>query len=181
MLDALDQQTREHYRVMFAYFRTYSYSGDFKNAHKFLMKMEPEIGNRERWQQDYTDQQTISCSSAGVLIEAGDEALGQDFLRLFVRNIEASRSGQDPTIGRPWGWITCHLVAGTFDDALDILDRETGQGHLVDQWWQMGKIYWWKQLEDNPRYIALVNRIETKLAEQRALLSEMDESGQPDP
>jgi hypothetical protein len=60
---------------------------------------------------------------------------------------------------------------------LDILDRETAQGHLIDQWWWNGKKPWWTQLEGNPRYDTLVNRIDAMLAEQRELLREMDTPG----
>jgi hypothetical protein len=45
---------------------------------------------------------------------------------------------------------------------------------LLAGWWFWGKMPWWQQLEDNARYTALENRIETRLAEQRALLSAMD-------
>ena len=45
-----------------------------------------------------------------------------------------------------------------------------------NDWFFWDKIPWWKQLEDNPRYIALLTRIEAMLAEQRALLKQMDES-----
>ena len=77
--------------------------------------------------------------------------------------------------------LVCYLVEGSIDKALDILDQETNQGRLIDNWWYLGKMPWWNLLEDNPRYIALVNRIDTMLAEQRELLTEMDKSGNPVP
>ena len=72
--------------------------------------------------------------------------------------------------------LACYLVDGSFEKALDIVDQETAQGRELDYWWFWKKLPWWKQLDDDPRYIALVGRIETMLDQQRDLLSEMDES-----
>jgi hypothetical protein len=74
--------------------------------------------------------------------------------------------------------MVCYLLEGSFEKALDILDRETTQGHLINEWSHWGSLPWWKQLEDDPRYIAIVTRVETRLAEQRVLLSEMSASPQ---
>ena len=73
--------------------------------------------------------------------------------------------------------LACYLVDGAFEKALDIVDQETAQGRMLDLWWFLKKLPWWKKLDDNSRYIALVGRIETMLDQQRDLLSEMDESG----
>jgi tetratricopeptide (TPR) repeat protein len=177
LLDALPPQTRALPIISLGYTDIYMYSGNFQKAHEYMLKYRSYTADRELWQQEFTDKERFACEHAGILIEAGDKDLGQDLLRLFIRNFEAPPSGQKPDIGRSRELLVCYLVDGSFDKALDILDRETAQGQLLDWWWYRGKMPWWKQLDDNPRYIALVNRIESLLDEQRALLSEMDESG----
>jgi hypothetical protein len=54
-----------------------------------------------------------------------------------------------------------------------VADPDCGD-HLSSVWIQRWP--WWKPLEDNPRYSAMVADIESKLAEQRALLAAMEES-----
>ena len=41
----------------------------------------------------------------------------------------------------------------------------------------MENLPWWDPVRDHPRYIAMVKNIEEKVAEQRELLRQLDESG----
>ena len=66
--------------------------------------------------------------------------------------------------------ITCYLVEGVYQEALDLMDRETANGHLTDVWWIYRRLPWWESLEDDPRYLELVKRNEGLLDQQRALL-----------
>jgi hypothetical protein len=150
------------------------YSGNYRKAYEYMLKDRSHVADREQWQQEFTDKDQFRCNYAGILFEAGDKALGQELSRLFIRNFEASASSEIANRRRSRDLIVCYLVEGSIDKALDILDRETAAGRLIGEWWYWGKLPWWNQLEDNPRYIALVNRIETLLAEQRELLREED-------
>ncbi len=177
VLEALPPQAQTLKVVTLGYWLAYLYAKDFHKAHQYLMQDRSYISDREQWQLEFTDKNRFDCEIPGILIKAGDRALGQDLLQLFLQNFKAVEAGQNPHAINTYQWIVCHLIDGSFDQALDILERETAQGRLLDRWWLLGKIPWWEQLEDNPRYIALVNRIETRLAEQRKLLKEMEEAG----
>jgi TolB-like protein/cytochrome c-type biogenesis protein CcmH/NrfG len=177
VLEALPPQAQALKVVTLGYWLAYLNAGDFHKAHQYMMQDRSYISDREQWQLEFTDKNRFACEIPGILIEAGDKALGQDLLQLFLQNFKAVEAGQNPHAINTYQWIVCYLVDGLFDQALDILERETAQGRLLDRWWLLGKIPWWEQLEDNPRYIALVNRIETRLAEQRKLLKEMEEAG----
>ena len=181
LLDELPPQAHALPIVSWGYMITYMFSGNFQKAHGYMLKDRPYITDRDLWQQEFTDKERFECEYAGILIEAGDRALGQDLLRLLIRNFETPPSGQKPDTSRSREVLVCYLVEGSIDKALDILDQETNQGRLIDNWWYLGKMPWWNLLEDNPRYIALVNRIDTMLAEQRELLTAMDKSGNPVP
>ena len=176
LLDELPPQAHALPIVSWGYANAYMFSRDFQKAHEYVLKDKPYIADRELWQQEFTNKERYQCEYAGILIEAGDKALGQDLLRLFIRNFETLASGEKPGLGKSRELISCYLVDGSFDKALDILDQETANGRLINDWFFWDKIPWWKQLEDNPRYIALLTRIEAMLAEQRALLKQMDES-----
>ena len=178
MLDALPSQRYSAAFVSYWYMETHMFSGNFRKAHEYMLSDRPYIADRELWQQEFTDKERIACDYAGVLIEVGDKALGQDLARLFIRNFETSPFSKKTNERRSREMLVCYLVDGSFDKALDILDRETTAGRLLADWWLWGKVPWWQQLEDDPRYIAIVSRIEARLAEQRELLSETDKSGQ---
>jgi TolB-like protein/cytochrome c-type biogenesis protein CcmH/NrfG len=177
LLDEVRPQQYPSSYISFWYMELHMFSGNFRKAHEYMLQDRPYITDRERWQQEFTDKERYSCDYAGVLTEAGDKELGQDLARLFIRNFEAAASGKKTNLRGSQDILVCYLVAGSFDKALDILDRETAAGRLIDNWWFLGKFPWWNQLKDNNRYVTLVTRIETKLAEQRKLLSEMDASG----
>jgi len=177
MLDELPAQRYSGPFISYWYMELHMLSGNYRKAYEYMLKDRSYVADREQWQQEFTDKEQFGCNYAGILIEVGDKTLGQELSRLFIRNFETSASGETSNHRRSWEVLVCYLVEGSFDKALDILDRETAERRLIGDWWFWGKMPWWNQLEDNPRYIALVNRIETLLAEQRELLSEMNTSG----
>jgi tetratricopeptide (TPR) repeat protein len=177
LLDELPTQRYSGPFISHWYMNLHMFSGNYRKAYEYMVKDRPYVTDREQWQQEFTDKGQSGCEYAEILIEAGDKELGLDLARLFIRNFETSASGETSNRRRSRDLIDCYLVEGSFDKALDILDRETAEGRLIGDWWFWGKMPWWKRLEDNPRYITLVNRIETLLAEQRELLSEMNTSG----
>ena len=177
MMDEMPPQARALPAVLWGYMYINMLAGDYEEAREYMLQFRPFVADRELWQQEITDKERFNCEYAGILIGTGDESLGRDLLNLIIRNLEAPSSGQEPDIRRSGELCLCYLVEGSFDKALDTLDRETADGRLLDEWWYLGKMPWWEQLKDNPRYNALEIRIETMLAEQRALVSEMDQSG----
>ncbi len=176
-LDALSPQYRDLPEVKRGYTDTWLYSGDFQKARAYLLEYQPFVTDRAQWQKEFIAKNRINCEYAGILIATGDQALGRDLLQLFMQELKAATSTQPADYDQSIQWITCHLVDGAYEKALDILDQETARGRLIYDWWDWGKLPWWKQLEDNPRYITLMGRIEAMLAEQRELLNEMDKSG----
>jgi hypothetical protein len=177
LLDELPAQRYSDPFITYWYMQLHMFSGNYREAYEYMMKDRSYVADREQWQQEFTDKGQSGCEYAGILVAAGDKALGQELSRLSIRNFETADSSQTPDHRRSWDVLFCYVVEGSINKALDILDRETAEGRLISDWWFLGKMPWWNQLEDNPRYIALVTRIETSLAEQRELLSEMDKSG----
>ena len=66
--------------------------------------------------------------------------------------------------------ITCYVVEGAYEKALDLMERETANGGLTFEWRIYRRLPWWESLEDDPRYLELVKRNEELLDQQRALL-----------
>jgi len=139
-------------------------------ARDHAFKRYPFFADRDLWQQEITERNVNACDMAAVIHEAGDE-VGRDLIRLFIRNYEARLSNKKPVVV-DWSqyMITCYLVAGAYQETLDLMDQETAKGQLTANWFVTRQLPWWKSLEDNPRYLKLVKRNEELLDQQRALL-----------
>jgi len=159
---------------------THLIGGDMQKAREYWLRAEPGWANPEQWQRlisanDTGTDRLNGCNFAGVLIGTGDEALGQDLLRQAMHYNENILPGlvQDSHRWQGLGW--CYLVEGSVDKALDFYKQRYAHGH-ISEWYQDEKLPWWEQIRDHRRYIAMVNRIEGMLAEQRELLRQMDEA-----
>jgi tetratricopeptide (TPR) repeat protein len=151
------------------------YAGDFEKALYYTLKREPGLATRERWQKDITDKGRYDCEYAGMMIEGGEEALGRDLLQLSIRNLEDPAISGDPKSIDPIVAAICYLLAGSIDKSMNWFEQAMTEDVRIQWWFYWGKNPWWKRLDDNPRYLALVEQIESKLTSQRALLKEMDE------
>jgi hypothetical protein len=70
--------------------------------------------------------------------------------------------------------MQCHLVDGKHDRALDLLEQAMGSLHFLQEWSRLDPLPWWDPVKDNPRYIELTDRLESLLAEQRAIFEEIE-------
>jgi len=166
----------EQSEIQWAYQGAYKNAGDFGKARALLLELQPYRADRSQWQEKIIDEGLTNCEWAGILMESGDEALGQELLQLFLNNIQAQQNSDDPTSPDPIAAAMCHVLNGSIDQAMDILEPEIAQGYLINGWYGWGKDPWLRRL-DHPRYHAMVEQINSVLAEQRALLEEMKESG----
>ena len=169
ILEALPEQIQGAPAVSWAYATAYLLSGDYRSAREYSLKLMPFLADRDLWQQEITDKERTECEFAGAIHEAGDD-IGRDLLRLFIRNFEARSSDNKPVQSLSHSIMVCYLVDGSYETALDILDRESANGRLIDWWWFYRMLPWWVPLEDDPRYLELVDRIDGLLEQQRAPL-----------
>lgn len=154
------------------------YAGDFDKSYEWLLKFIPGINDPEQWPHVLTGGSDIPCHYAGIVKEGGNEALGREMLRFFMDHIENLPKSGNAVGNRPFYRVRCYTLAGSIDTAMDILEPEIARGYLINDWRKnWGKEPWFRQLEDHPRYKAIVLLIEATLDEQRELLKEMDEVG----
>jgi TolB-like protein/Tfp pilus assembly protein PilF len=169
ILQALPEEFQQRPDVSFSYARAYLLAEDYQMARDYAFERYPFFADPDLWQQEVTEKNISDCEIAGAIHEAGDD-IGLDLIRLFIRNYEARLSNNKPVVGQSRHMITCYLVEGAYQEALDLMDRETANGHLTAEWWIYRQLPWWKPLEDDPRYLELVKRNEGLLDQQRALL-----------
>jgi len=171
--ESLPEEEKGTPEFLWAMANLHLHAGEFEKALHYTLKREPGLADRERWQQDITDEGRYYCEYAGMMIEGGEEALGRDLLGLSIRTLESAISEDPESINTVEGAI-CYVLAGSMDKAMDMLERTMSQDFQIQWWYRWGKNPWWKRLEDNPRYVAMVEQIDSRLAEQRSLLEEMD-------
>ena len=182
-LDGLPSAVMDRWWVLGWKANSYLLGGNLQKAREYWLRAGPEWANPDQWQRlisvPYTRLDRLNaCNFAGILIGTGDEATGQDLLRQAMHYYEEILPGlvQDSHRSRGLGW--CYLVEGSVDKALDFHEQRVAHGH-ISEWYVEEKWPWWEPLRDHPRYIAMVNKIEGMLAEQRELLRQMDEAGVP--
>ena len=157
---------------------TYILLKDFDTARKYWISAEPDWENPLEWDELIGKSQTGNdrlhgCKYAGVLLGLGEEATGKQLLRetSAFESTDLPNYIDDHHRRRGLGW--CYLAAGSYEDALTFYEDRIEHGHYAD--WRMDKhLPWWDDIRDEPRYIAMVARIEEKLNEQRELLRQMD-------
>ena len=156
-----------------AVFKLHYFAGDFEKALYYRSQVQPFLAEREQWQQQSTDRGWYPCEAAGMMIAGGKEALGHDLLQLAIKNLEDPEITEDPK-NAPIAAAACYLLAGATDKSLNMLEHAMTSGIGVRWWYDWGKIPWWKRLEEHPRFIALFEQLESRLARQRALLTKAD-------
>jgi TolB-like protein/Tfp pilus assembly protein PilF len=176
-LAGLPEELLQSQELKWANLMLYMYAGNFDKSYEWLLKFIPGINDPEQWPQ-VIGESDLSCHYAGIVKEGGDEALGREMLRFFMDRIENLPKSGNAVGNTPFYRVRCYTLAGSIDKAMDILEPEIARGNLISNWRQSwGKEPWFRHLEDHPRYKAVVQVIEATLAEQRALLEEMDEVG----
>jgi len=162
--------------MKYAYMYTWIFAGEFKKARDYLYEIRPSISDRDHWQQEFADRDDTDCMYAGILINSGDQVLGQEFLDFSIRNLQSAYDKSNPSTGTAFAMLECYLIDGAYQQALDFLDEATSQGQLLGGWWLLAEKPWWDPIKDDPRYIALADRIETSIAEQRQIYLAADTS-----
>lgn len=155
----------------------YLFAGDFEKAKEHLLNAAPYLTDRRQWEQEIRQPGSVTCRWAGILIESGDTDVGNELLKLYL---EMQESLPDISISDVADLLrskaVCGLVAGDAGAALEAYQTAVDQGLLINDWFFWSKLPWWKPLQGDPRYLALVAHIEEHLAEQKRLLDEMDQT-----
>lgn len=173
-LDSFPPSWKKLWVVDWAYMWSWMHVGDFRKSREYLLKVFPHVTEPEQWQQEFADSDNLYCPFAGILIHAGDTSLGQQLLDYFIESLE-TRETSSYASGVPTDRALCYLIAGSYDQALEIFGELAAKGHLAEDWYWLGAQPWWEPIHDDPRYLKLVDSIESRLAEQRALLDNLED------
>jgi len=167
-IDTLPDQMQESTPALWGRARAHILMGEFQAARDYTFRLMPFLASDDAWRQEASTSGIMNCEFAGAINSAGED-IGPELLQLLIDDYEMRVAGNEPVTGRSVDALVCYLATGSYEQALDILDAETAEGRLLDQWWYLSMLPWWSPLENNARYLGLVERIEGLLEEQRTL------------
>ena len=156
--------------------RIYMSQGEFQKVRDWWSQEDSRWSDPDQWHYYFSGrgyQSTRDCEGAGVLMATGDEALGRQLLSEAMQYMETEfpRLIQHTYRFRSLG--VCYLVDGQYDKTFDFFSERIEHGH-AGNWSMTSKYPWWNPVRDDPRFVALGQKAEEVLAEQRALLQQME-------
>jgi TolB-like protein/Tfp pilus assembly protein PilF len=177
MLDSIPPEMDGYGNIYPYRFLAYLAGKEFEAAHELLLRYEPGWADPDQWSQMIKDNRLFGgCVVAGILVRAGEEDLGKALLDQAAKYELETLPGLVEATDRFSFYVPglCHLVSGDHAQALEFFEAQVSGGHYFD--WPMVRLLpWWEPLRDDPRFTALEEQIESKAAEQRELLRQMDE------
>jgi tetratricopeptide (TPR) repeat protein len=184
-----DRNLKERVRqVLYVYVVAERYG----NAYEHLIRTEPRWVEPEEWHDLIVIQRNgapdhipfdlyDSCVPAGVLIDAGEEALGRALINQTIDLLENEIGAVVDDIHRFQTLGVCYLLNGFYDKALEFFEDYVADGHFSDpNWIWVRQLPWWKPVRNDPRFIALLQQVAALQAEQRDLLERMRHNGELD-
>ena len=155
----------------------YLVAGELQKVRQYLNEVEPNWVDPDRWHEYFdSNDGASSCEASAILLGTGDLDSGRDLLRQAIHYFEVTLPGlakREPLWTELW---ICYLADGTHEKALDFFEKRIEHGFIGD-WWLDKQMPWWEPVRDHPRFLALVKKIDEKMAGERELLRQMEASG----
>ena len=151
--------------------------GDEERARELFLAANPGWVDPTQWERLIQDDSRFSCMFSWILMNTGDKELGADLLRqttIFLdETLPAARQHADK-----WSPEICYLTSGDTEKALDSIEMQLDHGHL----YQRDLIFrmpMYDQIRDEPRFQAVVEERERRIAIQREAVAQMDAVSPP--
>jgi TolB-like protein/DNA-binding winged helix-turn-helix (wHTH) protein/Tfp pilus assembly protein PilF len=175
VLDNLPDETAGHPWIMESRLLTHVAMEQWQEARQVFTQLRSGLADPGQWGSLVKTYGRMpgSCLAAAILVETGDQALGDELLlqSLHYREVILPTLMEDTDFGSDL--VICYLVSGAYEQALGFYERRVAHGHILD-WWELRHLPWWEPVRENPRFLALVQRIESLLSEQRYLIEQME-------
>jgi len=145
--------------------------GNEDEARKLFLAANPGWLVPDQWESLIQVNPRYPCMFSWILINTGDEALGADLLRqtttFLDETLPAIREHADA-----WSPEICYLTGGDTEKALASIEIQLAHGHL---YWRdlMFRLPMYDQIRDEPRFQAVVNERERRIAIQREAVAQM--------
>ena len=153
--------------------------GNKDRARELFVNANPDLLDPEQWDRLIQDKPDWSCIFSWILINTGDKELGNDLLRQTTTFLDETL----PAVVEHadlWTPDICYLTSGDNEKALNSIETQLEHNHLFHR----GLIYRYQmydQIRDEPRFRAVVEERERRIAIQREKVAQMNAKQSPVP
>jgi TolB-like protein/Tfp pilus assembly protein PilF len=151
--------------------------GDEERARELFLAANPGWLDRTQWERLIQASPLYPCMFSWILMNTGDNELGADLLRqttIFLdETLPAARQHADA-----WSPEICYLTSGDTEKALDSIEMQLDHGHLYQRD-LLFRMPMYDQIRDEPRFQAVVEERERRIAIQREAVAKMDAVSPP--
>lgn len=146
--------------------------GDKDRARKLFVKANPAWLDPNQWERLIQDNPRYPCIFSWILINTGDEELGNDLLRQTTTFLDETLPAAVEHADR-WTPDICYLTSGDIEKALNSIETQLEHGHL---YWRdlFYRLPMYDQIRDEPRFRAVVEERERRIAIQRETVAQMN-------
>ena len=175
LLKSLPPPVQEYPLVISLISDAHLFDGEFQEALDYALIAKPGWSDPNAWpaliesNSGAGRNSGAACQVAGMFLGAGNPELGNALLMQAIDFLEnefprlVQNADSQPDLG------ICYLLTDDPDRALTHFERRVDLGAFHD-WWRWSELPFWEPLRKHPRYLAMVDRIESKLEEQRKLI-----------
>ena len=151
--------------------------GNEERARELFLAANPGWLDPTQWERLIQVNPRYPCYFSWILMNTGDKELGADLLRqttIFLdETLPAARQHADA-----WSPEICYLTSGDTEKALDSIEMQLDHGHLYQQD-LIFRMPMYNQIRDEPRFQAVVEERERRIAIQREAVAKMDAVSPP--
>ena len=153
--------------------------GNKGRARELFVDANPGWLDPEQWDRLIQDNPYYPCIFSWILINTGDEELGNDLLRqttaFHEEILPAAVEHADD-----WAPDICYLTGGDNEKALNSIETQLEHNHLY--WRELFyRLPMYDQIRDEPRFRAVVEERERRIAIQREAVAQMNAKQSPVP
>ena len=151
--------------------------GDEERARELFLAANPGWLDPAQWERLIQANTRYPCMFSWILMNTGDKELGAELLRqttIFLdETLPVTMQHADA-----WNPEICYLASGDTEKALDSIETALAHGHL---YWQdlFFRMPMYDQIRDEPRFQAVVEERERRIAIQREAVAQMDAASPP--
>jgi tetratricopeptide (TPR) repeat protein len=150
---------------------TFALEGKYDEARELILQAYPGWEDPGQWDELIQANTFQACVTAGILEISGDPVQARQLMDKIIDDY----TRYEDKIMRSYTLapIDCWVTRGDHDRALAMMETWI-QNDFYSYWWINYRWPWWDDLRSEPRFQAVMQTIEEKVAVQRQLVDEMN-------
>jgi TolB-like protein len=141
---------------------------DYERALTLMLRSEPAYADRDQWARLIEQDKQDACVVGWIMMNTQDELLGRALISQTVTFLDETLPQYVAHADRYRSAI-CHAALGNIEASLDALEQQVAHNH-IDQWWTIRSWPPMRRILDEPRFIALDQKVSDELARQRVII-----------